>query len=51
MTSGKADNAVQVAQELNMNMNDRISAQTVRRALKNMGIKAIVKKKKNVFIS
>ena len=30
VTSGKADNAVQVAQELNTNINDRISAQTVR---------------------
>jgi arginine repressor len=49
VTSGKADNAVQVAQELNMNRNDRISAQTVRRALKNMGMKAVVKKKKNRF--
>ena len=50
VTSGKADNAVQVAQELNMNRNDRISAQTVRRALKNMGMKSIVKKKKT-FLS
>ena len=46
VTSGKADNAVQVAQELNTNRNDHISAQTVRRTLKNMGMKAVVKKKK-----
>ena len=29
VTSGKADNAAQVAQELNTNINDHISAQTV----------------------
>ena len=34
VTSGKADNTVQVAQELNTNINNHISAQTVRITLK-----------------
>ena len=50
VTSGKADYAVQVTQELNTNINDHISAQTVWRTLKNMGMKAVVKKKKILFV-
>ena len=50
VTSDKVDNAVQVAQELDTNINDHISAQTVRRTLKNMGTKAGVKKKKKLVI-
>ena len=49
-TSGKADNAIHVTQELNTNINDHINAQTVRGTLKNMGMEAVVKKKKN-FLS
>ena len=47
VTNDKADNAVQVAQELNTNIKDHISAETVRITLKNMGMKAVVKGKKN----
>ena len=49
VTSGNVDNAVQVAQEFNTNINDHISTQTVRRTLKNMGMKPLVKKKKKPF--
>ena len=44
--NGKTDNFVQVAQELNTNINDHISAQTVRITLKNIGMEAVVNKKK-----
>ena len=50
VTSGKADNVVQVAQGLNTNINDHISAKTVRRTLKNMGMDPVVKGEKNLFI-
>ena len=50
VTSGKAGNPVQVAQELNTNINDHINAQTVRRTLKNMGSKAVAKKKKHFYL-
>ena len=51
VTSSKADNAVQVAQELNTNINSHIRAKTVRITLKNMGMKAVVKVgKKTVFL-
>ena len=46
----KAENAVQVAQELNNNIKDHISTQTVRITLKNMGMKAVVKKKKPFYL-
>lgn len=46
VTSGQADNAVQVAKALRDNDgNQRVSSKTVRRALKKSGMKAIVKKK------
>ena len=50
VTSVKADNAVQVAQELSTNINDHISAQTVRITLKNMGMKDVVKKKNSFYL-
>jgi transposase len=46
ITSGKADTAVQLAQELKNTTEMDVSAETVRRALKEAGLKAIVKKKK-----
>jgi len=46
ITSGKADNAVQLTRELRDVSNINISAQTVRRALKEAGLKAATKKKK-----
>ena len=49
VTSGKADNAVQVAQELNTSINDHVNAQTVRITQKNMEMKAVVKRGKNPF--
>ena len=50
VTIGKAENSVQVPQGLNTNINNHISAQTVRIILKNMGMKAFLKKKKR-FLS
>ena len=49
VTSAKAYNAVQVSQELNTNINNHISTQTVSRTLKNMVMKAVVKGKKPVL--
>lgn len=46
ITSGKADNAVHVAQELKDSIGVEVSAQTVRRVLKEAGLKAAAKKKK-----
>lgn len=46
ITSGKADNAVQLTRELRDVSNIEVSAQTVRRALKEAGLKAATKKKK-----
>ena len=46
ITSGKADTAVQAAQELKDTVGVEASAKTVRRALKEAGLKASVKKKK-----
>ncbi|CAG8594514.1 9554_t:CDS:2 [Ambispora leptoticha] len=51
VTSGQADNAVQVAKALRDNDgNQRVSSKTVRRALKKSGMKAIVKKKKPLLL-
>ena len=49
ITSGKADNPVQVAQELKNSIEVEVSAQTVRRALKEAGMKAMVKKRSPDF--
>ena len=46
ITSGKADNAVQLTRELRDVSNIEVNAQTVRRALKEAGLKAATKKKK-----
>jgi len=46
ITSGKADNAVQLTRELRDVSNIEVSTQTVRRALKEVGLKAATKKKK-----
>jgi transposase len=46
ISSGKAENAVQLRKSLQETTNQSISCQTVRRALKNTGLKAVVKKKK-----
>ena len=46
ITSGKADNAVQLTRELRDVSNIEVSAQTVRHALKEAGLKAATKKKK-----
>jgi transposase len=46
ITSGKADNPVQVARELKHTVGVETSAQTVRRALKEVGLKAATKKRK-----
>ena len=46
ITSGKADTAVQAAQELKDTVGVEASTKTVRRALKEAGLKASVKKKK-----
>jgi uncharacterized protein YerC len=45
ITSGKADNAVQVAKSLAEITNQSLSSQTVRNRLKELGMKAVVKKK------
>ena len=45
VTSGKVDNAVQLRRELNDIANVECSVQTVRRALKEAGLKAVSKKK------
>ncbi len=44
--SGKADNAVQLTRQLKDIINVECNAQTVRRALKEAGLKASYKKKK-----
>jgi transposase len=44
--TGKADNAVQLAREVKTSMRMDVSAETVRRALKEAGMKPITKKKK-----
>jgi hypothetical protein len=47
ITSGKVDNAMQLVQELKTHTTTaNISADTIRRALKEAGLKAITKKKK-----
>ena len=46
ITSGKVDSATQVARELRDISNAEVSAETVRRALKEAGLKAATKKKK-----
>ena len=46
VTSGKADSATQVAQELRDISNLEVSAETVHHALKEAGLKAATKKKK-----
>src|SRR5438128_2094529 len=46
ITSGKADSTTQVARELRDVSNAEVSAETVRRALKEAGLKAATKKKK-----
>ena len=46
VTSGKADNAVPLTQELKDTASTEVSAKTVRRALKEAGLKAAPKKKK-----
>lgn len=46
ITSGKAENAVQVAKTLQDIKNTSISPQTIRRHLKELGLKAVVKKKR-----
>ena len=50
VASGKVDNPVQVAKELNTYINNHISVQTMKITLKNMVMKAVVKKK-NLFLS
>ena len=45
ISSGKAENAVQIARTLNDISNHPISVQTVRRSLKSAGLKALTKKK------
>src|SRR5438046_2677794 len=45
VTSGKVDTAVQLAQELRDNSEVKLSAETVRRTLKEAGRRAMVKKK------
>ena len=45
ITSGKADNAVQVAKSLAEVTNQSLSAQTVQNRMKGLGMKAVVKKK------
>ena len=51
VTSGKADNAVQLTRQLKDVTNVECSAQTVRRALKEAGLKAAHKKKKPRLLS
>ena len=46
ITTGKAENAVQVTKMLQDITNQPVSAQTVRRGLKKAGLKAVVKQKK-----
>jgi hypothetical protein len=46
ITSGKVDNAVQVARSIRNSHGTSVTSQTIRRALKNQGLKAITKKKK-----
>ena len=46
ISSKKADNAVQVTRQLRNMNNQSLSAQTTRRALKNAGLRAVVKQKK-----
>jgi transposase len=46
LTTGKADNAVQVTQALRDVTNTVVSAETVRRALRTAGMKAVTKKKR-----
>jgi transposase len=46
VTSGEADTAVQLTQEFKNTKNIELSVQTVRRTLKEAGLKAITKKKK-----
>ena len=46
LTSGKADNAAQLMQELKNTIKINVSTDTVRRALKEAGLKAVAKKKK-----
>jgi transposase len=46
VTSGKADNAAQLTRELKNATNINVSTDTVRRALKEAGLKAVVKQKK-----
>ena len=45
ISSGKAENAVQIARTLSSITNQPISAQTIRRCLKTVGLKAVTKKK------
>ena len=45
ITSGEADNAVQLTQQMRDTANVEVSVHTVRRALKRAGLKAAVKKK------
>jgi transposase len=49
ITSGKADNAVQLTRQLSDITNKKVSAQTVRRGLKEEGLKAVHKKKAATF--
>ena len=51
ITSGKADNAVQLTRQLKHITNVECSAETVRRALKEAGLKAVPKKKKPRLLS
>jgi len=46
LTSGKADTVAQMVQELQDNMIMELSAETVRRALKEVGMEAVAKQKK-----
>ena len=49
ITSGKADNAVQLTRQLKHITNVECSVQTVRRALKEAGLKAVSRKKSRDF--
>jgi transposase len=51
ITSGKADTAVQVRQMLGNITNTSVSANTVRRGLKNAGLKSVVKTKKPLLLN
>ncbi|KAI0996453.1 hypothetical protein K3495_g11730 [Podosphaera aphanis] len=51
ITSGKADIAAEVAQNIRDMKNCSISVDTVRRTLKKAGLKAVVKKKKPKLMS